>query len=239
VCVRICPMTVGSGLTLPARMNAKLYAERKTIASEKFSTMVQDVPTVTTQLARLVSTGSSSSWWRRADRRWQHTAHNVGFLPMNGAGELRAILGLGEVKADESLKNQRIKIALNALRVADYPGGGGTHRVLFEFWARNQVPGTAEDVHFNATYRVRNGEQAPIQGYPIFVGLCVGAEGVGFRFRTINVKNDTDEVILDILEGDAFKQGLKLVASAQPGIAPFVSLTVGLTRAIAKKKPQR
>ena len=51
--------------------------------------------------------------------------------------------------ADPSLENQRIKIALNALRVADYPGGG-THCVLFDFYARNQVPGGAEDLHFNA-----------------------------------------------------------------------------------------
>ena len=54
--------------------------------------------------------------WPFGDRAWQHTAHSIGFLP--ASGKSGAILGIGEVKADAALKNQRITIALNALRVA-------------------------------------------------------------------------------------------------------------------------
>jgi hypothetical protein len=127
-----------------------------------------------------------------------------------------------------------VKIALNQLRVADYPGGG-THRVLFDFYARNQVPGGTEELHFNATYRIRAGERAAIAGYPIFVGLNVGSEGVAFRCHTVNVKNDADEEFLDLLEGDVFKGGLKLVTMAQPAIAPLADMALGLTKAVAKR----
>jgi hypothetical protein len=173
-------------------------------------------------------------WWPFADRAWQHTAHSVGFLPSGRGAETRAIRGVGEVEADASLKNRRIKIALNALRVADYPGGG-THRVLFDFFARNQVPGAAEDLHFNATYRVREGEHAAVRGYPIFIGLGVGSEGVAFQFHTVNVKNDADEAFLDFLEGDTFKNGLKLAATAQPAIAPLAGMALALTKSVAKR----
>src|SRR5687767_1423121 len=122
----------------------------------------------------------------------------------------------------------------NRLRVADYPGSG-THRILFDFYARNQVPGFGEDLHFNATYRVREGERASIAGYPIFLGLNVGADGVAFRCHTVNVKNDADEAFLDFLEGDVFKSGLKLATIAQPAIAPLTGLALGLTKSIAQR----
>jgi hypothetical protein len=73
--------------------------------------------------------------------------------------------------------------------VAAYPGGG-THHILFDFHAQNQVPGQVEDLHFNAIYRVREGERAGMIGYPIFVGLNVGAQGVAFRCLSVNVKNE-------------------------------------------------
>jgi hypothetical protein len=49
-------------------------------------------------------------------------AHSIGFLPTGGASGRQKILGLGEAQADASRKNARINVALNALRVADYPG---------------------------------------------------------------------------------------------------------------------
>jgi hypothetical protein len=80
---------------------------------------------------------------------------SIGFLPASGGAGPQKILGIGEAQADSSLKNARIKIALNALRVADYPGGG-THRVLFDFYARNQVPGGSEIcISARATGRAR------------------------------------------------------------------------------------
>src|SRR5262249_53119096 len=126
------------------------------------------------------------SIFARAARPYEHTAHTFGFLPASTEGDQRRILGMGGVKADDSLKNQHIKITLNALRVAEYPGGG-THRILFDFYARHQVPGTSEHLHFSAMYRVRGGQQAAIRGRPIFVGLGVGLEGIAFRFSTTNI----------------------------------------------------
>ncbi len=175
-----------------------------------------------------------SDLWPFRERHFQHTAHSIGFLPTDGGAEPRAILGVGEVAADTSLKDQRIKIALNGLRVADYPGGG-THRVLLDFYARNQVPGASEDLHFNATYRVREGKRAAVRGYPIFVGLGLSAEGVAFHFHTVNVKNDADEAFLDVLEGDAFKKGLKLATTVQPAIAPLAGMALALTKSVAKR----
>src|ERR1700687_270125 len=99
-------------------------------------------------------------WMPFMTHAWQHTAHAFGFLPAGSTGSgLRDINAIGTIQADSSLKDKRIKIALNQLRVADYPGTG-THRILFDFYGRNQVQGTTEDLHFNATYRVRQGERA-------------------------------------------------------------------------------
>jgi hypothetical protein len=179
------------------------------------------------------ATMRSGDWWPFRDRAWQHTAHSIGFLPAGGSG-MQKILGVGEVQADLSLKNARVNVALNALRVADYPGSG-THRVLFDFYGRNQVPGATEDLHFNASYRAREGEHAAVRGYPIFLGLGVAQVGVAFHFHTVNVKNDGDEAFLDFLEGDTFKSGLKLATTAQPAIAPLSGMALALTKAIAKR----
>jgi hypothetical protein len=176
---------------------------------------------------------SAADWWPFGDKAWQHTAHAIGFLPAGGSGTQK-IIGVGEAQGDSSLKNARINISLNALRVANYPGSG-THRVLFDFYARNQVPGTAEDLHFNATYRAREGEQAAVRGYPIFVGLGVGDVGVAFHFHTINVKNEEDEAFLDFLDGDVFKAGLKLATMAQPAIAPLSGMAIALTKSVAQR----
>ena len=179
--------------------------------------------------------GGLADWWPFRDRAWQHTAHALGFLAAGGTGDApRPIQAIGTVQADQALRGARVKIALNQLRVADYPGGG-MHRVLFDFYARNQVPGGTEELHFNATYRVREGERAAVAGYPIFIGLNVGSEGVAFRCHTVNVKNDADEAFLDMLEGGVFKAGLKLVTTAQPAIAPLTDMALGLTKAVAKR----
>lgn len=118
--------------------------------------------------------------------------------------------------------------------MAAYPGSG-THRVLFDFYAQNQVPGDVEHLHFNATHRVREGEQAAILGYPIFVGLNVGIEGVAFKCFTVNVQNDEDEAFLGFLESDVFKAGLKLASTVQPAIAPFSQMALSLTKSIATR----
>jgi hypothetical protein len=214
------------GLMTPEEVAAKL----RSLGEPELATRIEDASTTQS----FPTFGRGFDWWPFHDRAWQHTAHAFGFLPASTGTAPHPIQGIGNVQADPSLKHGRIKISLNRLRIADYPGFG-THRVLIDFYARNQVPENVEDLHFNATYRVREGEGAPIVGYPIFIGLNVGSEGVAFHCHTVNVKNDADEVFLDFLEGDVFKAGLKLATTAQSAIAPLSSLAIALTKSIAKR----
>ncbi len=174
--------------------------------------------------------------WPFRDRPWQHTAHAFGYLaPAPPGNDLLPIHHAGNINADESLKKARLKITLNCLRVADYPGRG-THHILFDFYAQNQVAGgNVEHLHFNATYRVREGERAGIAGYPIFIGLNVGSEGVAFKCFTVNVRNDEDQSFLASLDSDVFKAGLKLATTLQPAIGPLSGMAVALTRSIARR----
>jgi len=173
------------------------------------------------------------SFFQGEPKPWQHSSHAFGFIGRSGSvGGQLDISDVGSMTSDGSLKDSRINISLNYLRVASYPGKG-THRVLFDFYAQNQLPGTPESVHFNSTYRVLEGERSGIRGYPIFIGLSVGKQGVAFRCFTVNVKNDQDEAFLGFLDSDLFKGGLKLATSLQPAIAPLSGMTVALTKAIA------
>ena len=166
---------------------------------------------------------------------YQHTAHAIGFLPASPPGSERLpIVHAGNMAPDESLRDGRIRITLNRLRVADYPGRG-LHRVLFDFYAQNQVPGLTEELHFNSVVRAQEGEHAAVVGYPVFVGLNVGTEGVAFRCFTVNVKNDADEAFLEFLASDVAKAGLKLATVAQPSLGPFVQIAKGLTTMIARR----
>jgi len=63
----------------------------------------------------------------------------------------------GNIAADASLRNGRLRITLNRLRVADYPGRG-LHRVLFDFYAQNQLPGQTEELHCQSTFRAQEGQ---------------------------------------------------------------------------------
>jgi hypothetical protein len=181
------------------------------------------------------STFGMPSWWPFQNKPWQHTAHAFGYLAPAVSGNAPLFIQhAGNIAADPALKNGRIKITLDRLRVAAYPGGG-MHRVLFDFYAQNQVPGEVEHLHFNATYRVREGQEAAILGYPIFVGLNVGSEGVAFKCFTVNVRNDQDEAFLAFLDSDVFKAGLKLASTVQPAIAPFSQMALGLTKSIATR----
>lgn len=180
-----------------------------------------------------VSFGLFHGYWPARERPWQHSAHAFGYIaPGPAGGTTLPIRHAGAVPPDVSLRGARVKITLDRLRVAAYPGGG-THRILFDFAAQNQAAEGVEHLHFNAAYRVREGEHAAVLGDPIFVGLRVGPEGLAFRCYTVNVKNDQDEALLGFLDGDVFKAGLRLASGFQPALAPLSATAVGLTRAIA------
>lgn len=179
--------------------------------------------------------GERKSWWPFQDKPWQYTAHTFGYLASAASGgESQAIRHIEQIAADTDLRGARIKLTLNRLRIAAYPGGG-IHHVLLHVFAQNQTPGKAEPVHFNATYRVQEGQSAGVQGYPIFTGLGVGREGLTLKCRTINVRNDQDEAFLSVLESPTFKTGLHLVTTAQPVLAPFSEMALGLAKMIAAR----
>jgi hypothetical protein len=177
---------------------------------------------------------------------YQHAGQTLGYIASTYSSlEMHPIEDISRIPVpgdnNASLLQARVKITLDCLRVAGYPGSG-IHQILIHFFAQNQVqdrateertPYKSEDVHFNATYRVRQGGNASVRGYPIFVGLHVGGEGLLFKCRTINVKNERDEAFLSFLRSGVFKAGLHLVSAVQPAIAPLSAMAYGLAEAIA------
>jgi hypothetical protein len=167
---------------------------------------------------------------------WSHTNHQFGYIaPIeNSSSESQIIYHPGAIKPDTSLKNSQISIRLDRLHIHKYPGGG-THNVIVTFVARNQVGEAEEPVNFSQVYRVPDGNTAGIVGYPIFIGLNVGSQGLSLKCSTINIKNDEDEAVLQFLESSTFKSGLKLLTTAQPAIAPFSTMGLGLMKYLAEK----
>jgi hypothetical protein len=171
------------------------------------------------------------------ERKWAHTAHTVGFIsPTTKQNDFIKIIGAGEVDPDLGLSNKRIKITLNGLRVADYPGGS-MHHILFDFYAQNQsINMETEHLHFNSIYRVQEGERAAVFNQPIFVGLNVGSEGVSFRCLTVNIRSEGDEKLLGFLENDVFKTGLKILDAVQPAVGQLSEMAIGLTKGIVERR---
>jgi hypothetical protein len=177
--------------------------------------------------------GSWGNWFRT--KLWQHSGHAFGYIaPSPVTEQPLPIVSAGAMPADSSLRHARIKVTLDRLRIAEYPGGG-MHHVLFDFYAQNQVAGEVEHLHFNATFRGRQGQHVALVGYPLFVGLQVGSEGVAFKCFTVNVKNDQDEALLGFFDSDVFKAGLRLATTAQPALAPLATMASGLTRGLATR----
>lgn len=179
-------------------------------------------------------------------RPYLHRTHQIGYLPLREAGSEAPIpiRAIGVVDPDPGLLNQRINIHLDRLYVQEYPGTlfnrigfgrSGEHHIMVNFSARNQLPGSAnaEAVAFSQTYVAFDGDEAGVSGYPVFVGLNVGELGAAFEIETVNVKNSEDEAVLKVLDSDEFKNGLNLLNTAQPALAPLTKLATGTTRFIA------
>lgn len=153
---------------------------------------------------------------------WKHTSHAFGFIPKSTQNLASyKIQNATTITPDPSLKNAAIKIKLDRLVATDYPGKG-EHSVLFDFYAKNHIQNQDEHIHFNQVYRIVEGEQAGILGYPVFSNLNVGPEGVDFKCYTVNVENKDDKNLVSFLEGDLFKSGLKLLNSINP-VTPMLS----------------
>lgn len=165
----------------------------------------------------------------------KYTSHAFGFIPPAPYPEPRVdIVDAGNMDADTTLRGKRLKVTLDRLRVQDYPGSG-EHMILFDFYARHQTDTQDQDVRFNQVYRVLEGSGAGISGFPVFIGLKVGNEGVAFRCYTVNVENTSDKKILSFLDSDVFKKGLELLGTVNPVVPVVSEFATGITKAFANR----
>ena len=166
---------------------------------------------------------------------WMHATHVFGFLPQSSTpGQQQEIFPPGQIEPDLSLRNGRINITLNRLRIAEYPGRG-RRQILFDFYSQNHLVSGVEDAHFNMTFRAEQNAVVGVINFPIFIGLHVGTESTIIRCYTVNVQNDDDEKLLSALDSEVFKKGLKLATVAQPALVPLCEIALGLTRAVASR----
>lgn len=162
------------------------------------------------------------------DRAFTRTDSLLGFIPASTTpAKERDILGLGGFQAEQSLVGKRIKITLDKFYVHNYPGLG-EHRILCEFSGKNQVHTEEEGLRFALKLRAKDGSGAGFSGAPIFLGLTVGADGVCFEGRTVNISSSIDEGLLQVLGTPAFQNGLSLITTAQPALKPFTGLAAAV-----------
>jgi len=179
----------------------------------------------------------------RKRKPWEYSTHKLGYFPFRGPKDAHTsdIKDAGAIEPDKKLRNSRIDIRLDRLRVWKYPGSflgrSGEHHVLINFVAQNQLPGNlqAEPISFSQTYQVNDGEFAGVQGYPIFIGLNVGNQGALFEICTVNVKNSADEAFLKILDSPVFRNGLNLLTTVQPVLKPFTEIAGGIAKMFAER----
>jgi hypothetical protein len=176
-----------------------------------------------------------------AQRPWLNTQHQYGYIAPFTPGTQRyhPITSASNMPADDSLRGKRINIRLDYLRVYQYPRPlfnlrHNVHTILFTFEARNQVEqGKEESVAFNQLYKAHAGQDAAVTGQPVFIGLTVGAHGVGLVCRTVNVSNSTDEALVAIFNAETVTAGLNLLTTAQPALGPLTTLARGLCVSLA------
>jgi hypothetical protein len=106
---------------------------------------------------------------------------------------------------------------------------GPLYTILFTFEAKNEIKDGKESLAFNQTYYARSGQDVAVVGRPIFIGLTVSPNGIGFTCETVNVSNSSDEQLVSAITSEATQTGLSLLTTAQPALVPFVSLAKKLS----------
>ncbi|WP_419953346.1 hypothetical protein [Methylobacterium sp.] len=157
----------------------------------------------------------------------------VGFVPNDGE-QRRGIVDANTIEPEVALRGRRVKVTLDQFFVQEYPGIG-THRILCEFAGQNQIADDTEELRFTLMVEAADRQPAAVVGKPIFMGLTIGDDGMNFRGQTVNVCSRADDLILDALNGDAFKGGLTLAATLQPALKPFVGLATNVVKAAIKR----
>lgn len=85
-------------------LSAKILARSEAVVVP--SPIVEDVPAESTRHLPEIKRGVAAWWPFGGNRAWEHTAHASGFLPSRPNSDIFLdIKGIGEIKADTSLKN--------------------------------------------------------------------------------------------------------------------------------------
>jgi len=180
----------------------------------------------------------------RRRRPWLNTQHQFGFIAPFTPGEKRyhPIRSANNMPAETVLNGQRLNIRLDHLRIFEYPApllkfGHNVHKILFSFEAYNQVEdGNKEAVAFNQLYEAHVEQDVAVTGQPIFIGLTVGANGINFACRTVNVANTDDEELISVFNSKAMTAGLNLLTTSQPAIGPLMTVARGLCVTLASRR---
>jgi hypothetical protein len=168
-------------------------------------------------------------------RPWKMTGMMLGYFDAATEGEGAVpIVGVSSIQGDQNLIGKRIKITMDKFFVQSYPGLG-THDILCEFAGKNQVAAEAEELRLALRFKANDNASAARSGTPIFLGVTVGADGISFEGRTVNLASKGDEQLLATFESPAFKNGLTLITTAQPALKPFVGLAGAVVKFLAKQ----
>lgn len=164
---------------------------------------------------------------------WAYSGAQFGFIPTGSMGNAAEIdiAPATSLPADETLKGKAVKITLDRFYVHNYPGTG-RHQIVCEFAGKNQAGPKSEEMRFALKTTATDKSSAALLGMPIFVDVNVGDDGLSFEGRTINVKSEGMETLVEALDSSAFKNGLSLLTTSQPVLAPFVQLAKGAVKAI-------
>lgn len=168
---------------------------------------------------------------------WGLTGAAIGFIPPAATGQV-SIDDAVTLEVDSALKGAQIKIMLDQFWVQRYPGSG-KHKILCEFTGKNQTTTASEELRFAMKLEARDQSPASVNGAPIFLGLAAGKNGIAFEGRAINIGSSDEDDLLAALESDAVKQGLSLLSTVQPALAPFVGLAGSLVGAVLKRNKNK
>lgn len=181
------------------------------------------------QAERTAETFGAGQKLRSVFNRFIATTNMCGFLPAQGSDRL---VPVSTVTPDPTLVGSVLRVTFDSLHVAKYPGKG-THTLLFDFALQSQQPHDNKQIyHYNAKFRARNGETAPVHDFPLFHGFPATAEGLVFGFEIVNLESSFDKGVLDFLDSDEFKLGLSLL-NFSPALGQISQMCAGLTRWLA------
>lgn len=161
--------------------------------------------------------------------RFMATTNVCGFLAADGTDNLVPVT---QAAPDTALRDGRLRVTFDSLHVARYPGKG-THTLLFDFGLQSQSA-SGSVFHYNAKFRAKDGETAPIHDFPLFHGFSAGTDGIVFGFEIINLESSFNKGLLDFLDSDEFKLGLSLL-NLSPVVGQVSQMCTGVARWLANQ----